>query len=206
MSKQQFIPFSSQLGIAGTSYRLQMGMINEKWAARILKGKDVIDSHVWQEDEDIPNANSIVGYVLKTVQLPMINPYQVSKTVQFLRKEAIKNKEQPRAAAPVAEAKKAREQLEKVPESELKRMPDMGWVKEDEPQKPAEKPAPEKVKTAGKRRKLPPIPSAGGGGGGGASDDHKEMKEKLERAGIFCVECGTKILYCPVCGKKLVVD
>ncbi len=239
MSNQQFVPFSSQLGIAGTSYRLQMGIINEKWACRILKGNDVIDSYIWQDENDVPNANSIVGYVLKTVQLPMINPYQVSKTVQFLRKEAVRNREEKKMVPSVKDGQEAKAKLEKVPEEQLKRMPDMGWVKEDEPKKPAastpaekpasaekpaapaEKPAtveasteasspkptepkPAATPASGKKRKLPPIPSATGATA--PAHDHAEIKEKLEKAGVFCVNCGAKIIYCPACGQKLVLD
>ncbi|GAB4318173.1 MAG: hypothetical protein Kow0069_21230 [Promethearchaeota archaeon] len=238
---QEFIPYTSQLGIAGTSYRVQLGKINDKWASRLLKGKDVIDSFVYPpegEGDDLPNANRIVGWILKVCAIPMINPYQISKTVQFLRNEAIRNKDKPRVTASVEEAKKV--QLEKVPEHEKKRIPDMGWVKEDQPAAALsaatpEAPAPAAtqpatsgvqstpatasaggaaaqpaaaapaqiapVTTVRAKRKLPAIP-----GSKPPAHDHEDVKEALEGAGLFCVECGTKILYCPVCGKRLVVD
>ncbi|GAH54384.1 unnamed protein product, partial [marine sediment metagenome] len=43
-SEKGFEPLSSQLGIPGTSYTIQLGLINEKWAIRLLKGKKFIDS------------------------------------------------------------------------------------------------------------------------------------------------------------------
>ncbi|MBY9020917.1 MAG: GTP-binding protein [Candidatus Lokiarchaeota archaeon] len=48
---KSFIPLSSQLGIPGTSYRIQFGLINGKWASRLLKGKDIIDSYVYKEED-----------------------------------------------------------------------------------------------------------------------------------------------------------
>lgn len=224
----QFVPYTSQLGIAGTSYRLQLGLINEKWASRILKGKDIIDSYVFEDSsvDELPNANMIVGWVLRTVMIPNINPYQISKTVQFLRREAGRNVEEKKAKPSLKAGKEV--VLEKVPESELKRPQQQGWVKEDEekPAKPpaeekkeegdktpkekpgdklAEKPAPKPAKEAPtKRRKLGAIPS--GGPEKDEGDDHAAIKKKLEEAGLFCAECGAKILYCPCCGKKLALE
>jgi len=133
MTERGFEPLSGQLGISGTSYRVQLGLINEKWAARILKGKDILDSYIFK-DEDItdgggPNQNIVVGYVLRTVQLPNINPYGVMRTVQALVKQSLEKKDQKKFVATVAEAKSV--ELEKVPEEELKRSKVVGWVKED---------------------------------------------------------------------------
>ncbi len=132
MSNQSFNPFSSQLGIAGTSYRLQMGRVNDKWASRILKGTDVIESTVYS-DNDIPNANLVVGWCLKVIAIPNINPYQVMKTVQFLRKETERNWEESktRVVASATDAREAKGKLEKVPETELKRHTEVGWVKDE---------------------------------------------------------------------------
>lgn len=133
MAEKGFEPLSGQLGIAGTSYRLQLGLINEKWAARILKGRDVLDSYVFK-DADIaengaPNQNMVVGYVLRTLTLPNINPYQIMKTTQALVKQSLEKKDQRKVVASVEEAKDV--ELEKVPESEIKRPKAQGWVKED---------------------------------------------------------------------------
>ncbi len=131
-SNQSFSPFSSQLGIAGTSYRLQMGRVNDKWASRILKGSDVIESTIYN-DNDIPNANLVVGWCLKVIAIPNINPYQVMKTVQFLRKETERNWEESktRVVASATDAREAKGKLEKVPEAELKRHAEAGWVKDE---------------------------------------------------------------------------
>lgn len=92
-SKSGFKPLSSQLGVSGTSYRVQLGFINGKWASRLLKTNDLIDSHVYK-DEDLnssgfPNQNLIIGWVLRTVAIPKIDPHQIMKTVQALTKQAI---------------------------------------------------------------------------------------------------------------------
>jgi hypothetical protein len=129
---QSFSPFSSQLGIAGTSYRLQMGRVNDKWASRILKGTDVIESTIFN-DADLPNANLIVGWCLKVIAIPNINPYQVMKTVQFLRKETERNWEESKTkvVASATEAREAKGKLEKVPESEMRRHAEVGWIKDE---------------------------------------------------------------------------
>ena len=133
MSEKGFEPLSSQLGIPGTSYRIQLGLINGKWASRLLKGNNVIDVYVYR-DEDLsasgfPNQNLIVGWVLRTVAIPNINPHQVMKTTQALVKQAMQRKDQKKAQVPISEVKKV--ELEKVPEGELKRPQVVGWVKEE---------------------------------------------------------------------------
>ena len=49
MTEKGFIPLTSELGVPGTSYRIQLGDINEKWAVRLIKGRDVIDSYVFKD-------------------------------------------------------------------------------------------------------------------------------------------------------------
>ncbi|MEX2684445.1 MAG: hypothetical protein Q6373_022935 [Candidatus Sigynarchaeota archaeon] len=81
---QNFTPLSSQLGITGSSYRLQLGKVGNSWAARILKGNEVVVSTTFNE----LNGNLIVGFVMQETAIPNLNPYQIMKTVQFLTKEA----------------------------------------------------------------------------------------------------------------------
>jgi membrane protease YdiL (CAAX protease family) len=50
-SEKVFEPLSSQLGIPGTSYRIQRGLINGKWAVRLLKGNSIIDSYVFRDEK-----------------------------------------------------------------------------------------------------------------------------------------------------------
>ena len=82
-----FIPLSSQLGIAGTSYRLQMGKIGNSWAARLMKGNDEVASTTLSE----LNGNLVIGFVIRETAIPNLNPYQISKTVEFIFKEAKAN-------------------------------------------------------------------------------------------------------------------
>ncbi len=119
-----------------------MGRVNDKWASRILKGTDVIESTIYN-DAELPNANLIVGWCLKVIAIPNINPYQVMKTVQFLRKETERNWEESktRVVASATDAREAKGKLEKVPETELKRHTEVGWVKDEEAQGKAGAPA-----------------------------------------------------------------
>ena len=206
MSEKGFEPLSSQLGIAGTSYRIQLGLINGRWASRLLKGNNVIDSYIYK-DEDVqggyPNQNIIVGWVLRTVAIPNINPHQVMKTTQALVKQAIDKKEQKKVMAPISETKEI--ELEKVPESQLKRIQTTGWVKEEgmksvqeleEDKREAfrermkykhEEEAARKADTLHITRDLPSIPKVG------------------EQTSKSCPSCGKDLdfKYCPYCGQKL---
>ena len=121
---------SNQLGIAGTSYQVQLGLINDKWVSRLLKGKEVIASHIYK-DAKFPYQDEIVGWILKTIPIPNINSHQVIKTVQKLIIQAKQNKEQKKPVVPISEVQDIK--LKRVPESELKRPKVQGWVKENEP-------------------------------------------------------------------------
>jgi hypothetical protein len=207
MAEKGFEPLTSQLGIPGTSYRIQLGLINGKWASRLLKGTSVIDSYIYK-DEDIaeggfPNQNLIVGWVLRTVAIPNINPHQVMKTTQALVKQAIEKKDQKKVMAPLEETKKI--ELEKVPVSEIKRPKSVGWVKEEgmrsiqeleEEKRQAfkermiykkQEEEARRTDTVTTSRELPTIPKAG------------------EEASVFCPHCGKDLnwKYCPYCGGKL---
>ncbi|MFW9946210.1 MAG: zinc ribbon domain-containing protein [Candidatus Odinarchaeota archaeon] len=207
MAEKGFEPLTSQLGIPGTSYRIQLGLINEKWASRLLKGQNVIDSYIYK-DEDIaeggfPNQNLIVGWVLRTVAIPNINPHQVMKTTQALVKQAIEKKEQKKIMAPLEETKKI--ELEKVPDNEIKRPQSVGWVKHEEMKSLQE--LEEEKRQAFKERMI-----------------YKKQEEAAKRSGTittsrelpsipkgeqtqstFCPHCGKDLdwKYCPFCGGKL---
>ena len=88
-------PLTRQFGIPGTKYRIQLRLINGKWAFLILKGNTVIDSYVCKQEDvstsGLPNQNLIVEWVLRTIAIPNINPHQIMKTVQALTKQSIDN-------------------------------------------------------------------------------------------------------------------
>ncbi|GAH37717.1 unnamed protein product, partial [marine sediment metagenome] len=158
-----------------------------------------------------PNGNRIVSWVLKTVAIPNINPHQIMKTTQFLLRQARENKDKKKVIIPIQEVKEA--QLEKVPESELKRPRTQGWVKEElserekflqrtkakavsqkhdvEKESTIQEKSPEIIST---EKELPKIPSK----------DAAETDELKERAlgKIFCPFCGFQIKHCPSCGKE----
>lgn len=207
------MPLTSQLGVPGTSYRLQLGVINEKWAVRLLKGKDIIDSYVFKDEDvegDFPNQNLVVGWVLRTVAIPNINPHQVMKTTQALVKQAIQKKQQRKVMAPVSETKDV--ELEKVPARELKRPQVQGWVKtediksQQEIEEEQRKAFKERVAarsgvtqtssatTVRTSRNLPSIPKVG---------SEAQIQEGSRKD--FCPYCGKDLgfRFCPYCGKPL---
>ncbi|KKL73923.1 hypothetical protein LCGC14_2070040 [marine sediment metagenome] len=218
MTEQGFMPLTGQLGIPGTSYRLQLGLINEKWAVRLLRGKDVLDSYVFKDEDSsggFPNQNLIVGYVLRTVAIPNINPHQVMKTTQALVKQAMQKKEERKIKAPLSETKEV--ELKKVPESEIKRPKPQGWVKNENVKSEQElldekrqafkqRVAAQKeigsssgISTVKTSRQLPSIPSQG------SSGDSPESSQSGYGASSFCPHCGKDLLwkFCPYCGKPL---
>lgn len=210
------MPLSGELGIPGTSYRIQLGLINEKWASRLLKGRNVIDSYVYKDEDTVggfPNQNLIVGWVLRTIAIPNINPHQVMKTTQALVKQAIRRKDERKTMVPISDIKDV--QLDKVPENELKRPKTQGWVKaegmksqqelEDErrqafKQRVATKKEEERVGTSTvaplkTSRQLPSIPKEG--------DVPQEDASSAESN--FCPHCGKDLnwKFCPYCGRPL---
>ena len=117
MAEKDFNPLTSQFGIAGTSYNLQMGIINDKWAIRILKEKNVVNCNIFKDIglDKLPEGNQIVNWVLNAVAIS-INPRQIWKTVQILLKQAAKNREKKKVIVPIKEARE--KELEKTDEKE----------------------------------------------------------------------------------------
>lgn len=131
-NQPDFIPFSSQLGIAGSSYMLQMGKVNGIWAIRLIKGSDVLDSKIFKEDQDMPNANRLTGWVLSVLQIPNINTYQIQKTIGFIRQQALRtSEEQTLKRKEQGKAESSSAKLEAPPEGEVHRTKAAGWVKEE---------------------------------------------------------------------------
>ncbi|MHA1271068.1 MAG: zinc ribbon domain-containing protein [Candidatus Helarchaeota archaeon] len=84
---KDFDPYSSPLPIPGTSYLVQLGKqtSTDKWKVRIIKGREIIADRVMEDPE--LNGNTIIGFIMQKVAIPMINPYQISKTVKLLIKQ-----------------------------------------------------------------------------------------------------------------------
>ena len=94
--KKCFRLFSNQPGIPGTLYSIQVGKINGKWASRLLKGESVIASYVYKKNElgksGFPKYKNIVGWVLKTIALPEIDPLQITNAIKALTTYSVDNK------------------------------------------------------------------------------------------------------------------
>ena len=197
----------------------------------MMKGTEIMDSYVFKDSElaegDYPNQNYIVGWVLRTVMIPNINPHQIMKTAQALIKQAIDKKQDKKVIAPISETKEI--ELDKVPVGEVKRQKSPGWVKE-EGEKTTDQLQEEHVKALKERavaqkteevkadtpstvkttRKLPTIPGAASGTVASAvpkeetSAQVTETKTK-EVGSSFCPYCGKDLefKFCPYCGKPL---
>lgn len=194
MSDQQgFVPLSAQLGIPGSSYMIQLGKVNNIWSVRLAKGPNVLDSKVFHnykdpEGNNPPNANTIVGWILQVLPIPNLNPYQIVKSVGFIRQESIRRAEEAKRK-PVISLKEAKKvKLEAIPDGVKKKRPkSVGWVKE-EPVKP-------KAEQTEKKRALPQIPMEGG--------EKAAVSTSTSTKGIKCGSCGTEIKFCSFCGKPL---
>jgi len=94
--KKSFRLFSNQPGIPGTLYSIQVGKINGKWASRLLKGENVIASYVYKKKElgksGFPKYKNIVGWVLKAIALPEIDPLQITNAIKALTTYSVDNK------------------------------------------------------------------------------------------------------------------
>jgi len=212
MAEKGFEPLSSQLGVPGTSYRIQLGLINGKFAIRLLKGNSVIDSYIFKDEDisesGIPNQNLMVGWVLRTVAIPNINPHQVMKTIQALAKQALAKINQRKVKAPISETSKV--ELEKVPESELKRPKVTGWVKE-EGMKSIQELEEEKRQAFQERMSIIKEEKKAQAGSTASSmlRTTRELpaipKGEKDSTSTFCPSCGKDLgwKFCPYCGKPL---
>ncbi|MHA2051736.1 MAG: hypothetical protein ACW986_19155 [Promethearchaeota archaeon] len=116
-----FEPLTIQMGITGTSYGLQIGLINEKWVVRLFKGKETLKTRKFKENElvqGLPDPNIIVSWTLGAIITPNINPVTIKRVVELLLNEAKKNKDKKKVVAPIKEA--IEKKLKHVPKSELK--------------------------------------------------------------------------------------
>ena len=201
MSDQQgFVPLSAQLGIPGSSYMIQLGKVNNIWSVRLAKGPNVLDSKVFHnykdpEGNNPPNANTIVGWILQVLPIPNLNPYQIVKSVGFIRQESIRRSEEAKRKPQISLKEAKTVKLEAIPEGVKKTRPkSVGWVKE-EPVKPKEEPVKPKEEPTEKKRALPQIPMGGG--------EKAAVSTSTPTKGIKCGSCGTEIKFCPYCGKPL---
>ena len=196
-----------------------------------MKGPDILDSYVYKDSElaegDFPNQNYIVGWVLRTVMIPNINPHQIMKTAQALIKQAIDKKQEKKEIAPISETKEV--ELGKVPKGEVKRQISPGWVKE-EGEKTHDQLQEEHIKALKERavaqkteeinadtpstvktsRKLPTIPGATSETVASVVQKEETLAQATETktkevGSNFCPYCGKDLdfKFCPFCGKPL---
>ena len=130
---KDFMPLTPQLGIAGSSYLIEMGLVNDFWAIRLVKGKSVLDSKVYKDSKDLPNANILTGWVLSVMVLPNVNTYQIQKTVGYIHQKARQNKEDfERKKKSAGKNERNDVVLEKTPEKLKKRVASKGVIVDKE--------------------------------------------------------------------------
>lgn len=222
MSSEGFIPLSNQLGIVGSSYGVQLGKINDKWAVRLVKGNEVLDSKVFEETGDPPNANAIVGWILQVIAIPNVNPYQIAKSVGFVRQEAQRRAEdlKKKPAVSLQEAKEVK--LEQLPEDAQMKVKSsqktVGWVKEEEPVAPPTQPATQpatpmqqSMQTTSdsgdapkKKRLLASIPSASSPSE--SSTTSASSPAKTEEVKAEQIDSSTYVVKVPKGTKKIIIE
>ena len=88
---QNFVPMSSQFGLPGVSYQIQLGTVNGKWTLNLLKGHDVIISQAYKGSE-FPNRNELISWIKSFISNPNFNSNHIEKTVERMVDEAINKK------------------------------------------------------------------------------------------------------------------
>jgi len=99
MSEEKFIPYSSPIPIAGTSYSAQIGKASEDaqdWIVRLIKGREVMEKESFSE----LNGNLMIAFIMRATAIPMLNPYKISQNIKMLIKQAERG--QPLTAKPTA--------------------------------------------------------------------------------------------------------
>lgn len=82
---EEFVPYSSPIPIAGTSYAAQIGKnADQKWEVRLIKGREVMDKEIF---EDL-NGNMMIAFIMRATAIPMLNPYKISQNIKMLIKQA----------------------------------------------------------------------------------------------------------------------
>ncbi|HUX99277.1 MAG TPA: zinc ribbon domain-containing protein [Candidatus Deferrimicrobium sp.] len=83
-NSENFVPYSSPMGIPGSSYMAQVGKVGDLWALRLVKGREVLEMGTFDE----LNGNKMIAFIIQNVAIPMINPYQISQSVKALIRQA----------------------------------------------------------------------------------------------------------------------
>jgi hypothetical protein len=204
----KFEALTNALGVPGTSYKMQLGLIEKQWASRLIKGKNVLAEKTYElmEDEEYPNTNFLVGFVLQNAAIPNINPRQIMKVAESLLSKAKENIDRKEISKIEAKVK---------PTETRTTTPAQKGLSEEEKRKKFQ----EKVKARKEegqiqtksKRKLPSIPSSESSAEVTSPSTQKAASEassegKGRHGGHkFCPYCGKDLdwKFCPYCGKKL---
>jgi hypothetical protein len=93
MSENEFLSLTKPLSVSGTSYKLNLGLVEDKWALKVFKGNSLLDLKKFDISyKEFPDQNLIVQWILQIIVIPNINPHLIMKSLQKLTKEALENK------------------------------------------------------------------------------------------------------------------
>lgn len=88
---QNLVPMSSQFGLPGVSYQIQLGTVNGKWTLNLLKGRDIIASQTY-EGSEFPNRNELISWIISSISNPNFDSYHIKKIVETMVDQANKSK------------------------------------------------------------------------------------------------------------------
>ena len=87
-SEKGFEPRTSPFEISGTSFLIQFGTINEQWASVLLRGNNVIATHIYNEEDlsgcSFPNQSLVVDWVMGIAAIPDIDPREIIRLIQTI--------------------------------------------------------------------------------------------------------------------------
>ena len=103
MTFWKFIAFTPSYGIAGTSYQLQIGQINNTWAIRLMKDSTIVKQQLFggnqyrngngishqpgcaEKNAELPDMDVMVAWVREVLPIPMVNEVHIVNTIRGMR-------------------------------------------------------------------------------------------------------------------------
>ncbi len=179
MEDKDFIPYSSPIPIAGTSYSAQIGKTEAgNWKIRLIKGRNIMGAEEFEE----LNGNLMIAFIMRETAIPMLNPYKISQNIKMLIKQAERGPLQeklppsPPPTATVAPLSSRTSEYDVVPRPKPASIPSVSSVS---------------------------VPTASGGDKG-----CPRCKSEIQSNWILCAFCGQQLKQynCPGCSKEIRYD
>ena len=132
MSQKNFEPITNIFAISRTNLYVQLGLISSKVAIILFREKEIINLYIFKDlrGKELPMKDELIRWILNTIPLS-INHYQIDKIAVFLLRQDEEALNKKKYIVPLEDTKKKK--LENVPDSELRRPKNPGWVIKNEP-------------------------------------------------------------------------